>query len=481
MRAESLLGHAGELLRRMERSPQPPDSVAQDFFRQRTYLGSKERRFIAEVTFATLRCWGTLEWCVARISHPSVPRERLLVAAMGYLGPRLGNPHLTPACAAALQADPGAQHEELWERVLAESGWEGQARPWLEGLWQAFCSLERETAEALRHPCLERSSEAWQLVSAVCSIPNWILRRWLENPWYGWEPSDVVQLCRALLQPAYPCLRVNVLQSLRETVLQSLREQGIAAVPTPFSPVGIRLWERIALHELQLHRSGVVEVQEEASQLVGYAVAPQPDWRLWDACAGAGGKALHLAVLQGDRGEIWATDVDPQRLQALRVRLRRARLSSVRPLLLPRGQLPRALPNRFHAVLVDAPCSGLGTVRRTPTLKWRLTPEALARHQRRQRELIERYAERVLPGGVLVYATCSLMPEENFEVVRYFLERRPEWELEPVSEVLRASGIQLPEAPPQSPECLLLPSVHGTDGFFIARLRRRKWTGVPQS
>ncbi len=474
MRVEALLGHAAELLRIMLRSPQPPDEVARHYFRQRSYLGSKERRFLAEATFAVVRCLGTLRYCLAELSTPTVPPspEWLLVSAMGYLGRRLGHPHLTAALAAAAQrpADPAA--EELWGEVFARAGWGSAAERWMEQLWQYLCTLERAVSALLDEPPERWTQQQWGQFAAACSMPEWILRRWMGEPW-GLSAADVLQLSKALQLPAFPCLRVNTLRASRESVLQELRNCGIAATPTPFSPDGVRLWQRVAVHALSVFREGSVELQEEASQLVSYAVAPQPGWRLWDACAGAGGKTLHLAALQQDDGEIWASDVDGVRLRALRQRLRRAGVRSVRHVHLPRGHLPAGLPRRFDAVLVDAPCSGIGTARRTPSVKWHLTEEALRRHQRRQQELLERYAARVAPGGILVYATCSLMPEENFGVLSHFLRGHPEWDMEPVGAVWRAMGIEVPQRPCESAAVLLVPSVHGTDGFFIARLRRR--------
>lgn len=475
MRAEALVGHAAELLRRMSGSAQPPDAVARDFFRQRSYLGSKERRFVAEISFAVLRCWGTLSWCIRVVGLPDagIAPEVAAVLAMGGLGERLGNPHLTPAFAAA-QGREGAL-SELWQEAAERLGWGGQAQRWYAELRKSFCQLERDVSQLVSRGVQQWREAEWERFAAACSMPAWILQRWIDNPWHCLSPAQALQVCRALLAPAYPCLRVNTVRSRREAVLAYFAESGIAAAPTPFSPVGIRLWERVALHELRPYREGWVEVQEEGSQLIGYAVAPQAGWRLWDACAGAGGKTLHLAALQGGKGEIWATDVELQRLRALRQRLRRAGVErSVHVVHLRGGRIPKGFPERFHALLVDAPCSGLGTVRRTPTLKWRLSPEALQRHQRRQLELLELYALRVVPGGVMVYATCSLMPEENFAVVARFLERHPQWEEEPLQPVFEQAGTRLPGLTASAAQFLLLPSLHGTDGFFLARLRRRR-------
>ena len=479
MQAPALLRHAAELLRQQLSSAQPPDAVAQEYFRHHKYLGSKERRAIAELVFGTLRCLELSEFLLQRLSR-SVPaeiaREWLLLVAFGILSPAVGNPHIVPLLRTATLSEADSSDSEFWCRLLQAHGWSSaEAEHFYRALRHGLCSLKAAVSQVLELPPSRWEEHHWQQFAAACALPLWLVREWLQHPLNGLSAAQLLSTCQALQRPALPCLRVNTLKAHPAALVELLRQQGIAATPTPFSPVGIRLWERVALSTLTPYRNGAVEVQEESSQLVGYVVAPEPHWRIWDACAGAGGKALHLAVLQQDRGEIVASDVAPLRLRALQQRQRRAGLRSILTLLLRAdGTLPKSLPRSFDAVLIDAPCSGLGTLRRTPTLKWRLTPEGLQRHSQRQLSLLLRYSERVRPGGVLVYATCSLLPHENQEVIARFCRERPEFSPEPATEVLARFGIVLPQSTPAGEPLQLLPSVHGTDGFFIARFRRSR-------
>jgi len=479
MQAPALLRHAAELLRQQLSSAQPPDAVAQGYFRRHKYLGSKERRAIAEMVFGALRCLELSEFLLQRLPC-SVPaglaREQLLLVTFGILSSAVGNPHIVPLLRTATLSEMELSEMEFWCRLLQAHGWsKTEAERFYRTIQQRLCWLRTAVLHMLELPPSRWEKHHWQQFAAACALPLWLVREWLQHPLNTLSAVQLLGTCQALQRPALPCLRVNTLKAHLVALLEFFHRHGIAATPTPFSPVGIRLWERVALTALAPYRDGAVEVQEEASQLVGYVVAPEPHWRIWDACAGAGGKALHLAVLQQDRGEIVASDIAPLRLRALQQRQRRAGLRSIRTLLLRADStLPKSLPRSFDAVLIDAPCSGLGTLRRTPTLKWRLTPEGLQRHSQRQLSLLLRYSERVRPGGVLVYATCSLLPHENQAVIARFCRERPEFSPEPTTEILARFGITLPQCTPAGEPLQLLPSVHGTDGFFIARFRRSR-------
>lgn len=216
--------------------------------------------------------------------------------------------------------------------------------------------------------------------------------------------------------------------------------------------------------------TGAIEVQDEGSQLVAFALAPEEEWDILDACAGAGGKTLHLAQLQRDRGRIIASDADRRRLEQLARRLKRHRYRSIH---LANLDGHRSLQRtQFDAVLLDVPCTGSGTVRRAPEIKWRIHTRQLERIVAKQERILEQYHAYVRSGGVLLYATCSLLPEENQRVVERFLARHPEFEPDPLAPAFERYGIALPLSPDQW-QFQLLPHRHGTDGFFIARLRRR--------
>jgi 16S rRNA (cytosine967-C5)-methyltransferase len=283
---------------------------------------------------------------------------------------------------------------------------------------------------------------------------------------------EALALADALNRPAPLAIRANTLRGTREALAHRLAEEGVPSRPTALARDGLVLEPRGDVFRLRAFREGRFEVMDEGSQLVAEAVAPPPRGRVLDACAGAGGKTLALGAALRGRGRILALDVSAPRLAALRRRARRAGLSNVAAAVVTGdGTLPSAATAvAWDRVLVDAPCSGLGTLRRNPELRWRLDSAALSRLPEQQLALLCAHAPRVAPGGRLVYATCTLLRAENEDVVARFLAEAPEFALMPAKEILgreRATRIG------DGSVLRLLPHVHGTDGFFAAVLRRR--------
>lgn len=283
--------------------------------------------------------------------------------------------------------------------------------------------------------------------------------------------SDAPAVWQSMTSAAPLVLRVNLRRATRERALQHLHSEGIDAVASPLSPAAIVINQRVNLLQHPLYKGGIVEVQDEGSQLVGYACAPKENDEILDACAGAGGKSLQLADLQMSKGQIVANDIEWNRLKEIGPRANRAGVRSISVEQRQRGSAAR--DNRqYDLVLVDAPCSGIGTVRRMPMAKWRITPDTLARHARKQRQVLEEYVSHVRPGGVLVYATCSIMPEENERVVEKFLADHPEFSGEPLAPCFGRFGVSVPGLAPQQFMLQMDPLHHGTDGLFMARMRR---------
>ncbi|MEQ1438421.1 RsmB/NOP family class I SAM-dependent RNA methyltransferase [Fontimonas sp. SYSU GA230001] len=283
---------------------------------------------------------------------------------------------------------------------------------------------------------------------------------------------ETLQLAEALRAQASVDLRVNTLKCTRAQALAALRSAGFEAEPTPLAPHGLRLRKRAALQALPAFRDGWFEPQDEGSQLLALLVAARPGERIVDWCAGAGGKTLALAAQMENRGALLALDADARRLRDLPPRLVRAGVRCVTVQTLDAAEASRheAAAARgaatFDAVLVDAPCSGSGTWRRQPEA--RLKPLDLAALAATQRQILDRAATWVRPGGRLVYATCSLLRAENEAVVEAFLATHADFELQDAGALLRTSGVELPGHYLQ-----LYPHRHGTDGFFGAGLRRR--------
>ena len=284
----------------------------------------------------------------------------------------------------------------------------------------------------------------------------------------------------ALARRAPVDLRVNTLKADREKVLKALAR--FAAGPTPLSPIGVRLPapEGPGRHpnvEAETgHGRGWYEVQDEGSQVAALMAGAGPRQQVLDICAGAGGKTLAFAALMRNTGQLYAYDDDAVRLRPIFERLKRAGVRNAQVLAAGDGAALTALGPRFDLVFVDAPCTGSGAWRRRPDAKWRVRPANLVQRQEQQRALLDRGASLTKPGGRLVYATCSVLPEENGDQVAAFLERHAEFTLLPWREAWAAGvGGDAPSSADGSDATLLLtPAHHGTDGFFIAVLRRRE-------
>jgi 16S rRNA (cytosine967-C5)-methyltransferase len=297
-------------------------------------------------------------------------------------------------------------------------------------------------------------------------LPDWVVERL--RPFMSDEA--ILGLGLSLQQPAPLDVRVNTLLSTREEALKMLRADGFEAAPTPYSPVGLRFRNKVVLTRHPLFLEGQIEVQDEGSQILAYLVDPRPGEMVVDFCAGAGGKTLALGALMRSRGTLYALDVARKRLENLTPRLRRSRLSNVHPRAIAdeNDVYVKRLAGKIDRVLVDAPCSGLGTARRNPDLKWRQTPETVRELSEKQARILRGAARLVKPGGRLVYATCSILHEENEEIVEQFLRERPEFALKPCRDALAQAGLGLDTGPYLN----LTPATHGTDGFFAAALER---------
>jgi len=291
-------------------------------------------------------------------------------------------------------------------------------------------------------------------------------------------PPELLELARGLNQAAPLDLRVNSLKSRREEVLARLGAEGIAAEACRYAPLGIRLKAKPALQKHPLYLEGAIEVQDEGSQLLGYLLAPKRGEMVVDFCAGAGGKTLVLGALMRSTGRLYAFDVSPRRLAKLKPRVARSGLSNMHPICIASENDIRVkrLAGKIDRVLVDAPCSGLGTLRRNPDLKWRQTPQSVEELTRKQADILAGASRLVKPGGRLVYATCSILAEENEAVVDAFLAAHHDYRRLCASEVLAQQGIMI-EACGYGESDLdlrLLPHLHGTDGFYAAVLERAK-------
>ncbi len=396
---------------------QPADAALSAYFRaQKT--GSRERAFIAETAYAVLR------------------RRRWLTRVAGA------------------DANPG----QLALAALVR----------IQGLNQRQLEEALEPDEMDWVLALKAKPEPELTLAEQADLPDWLAERLLARM----PAEDMLALARGLNRSAPLDLRVNEMKAKREEVIAQLASEGIAAEPCRYAPAGVRLKTKPALARHPLYLEGKVEVQDEGSQLLGHLLAPKRGEMVVDFCAGAGGKTLLLGALMRSTGRLYAFDVSDKRLAKLKPRVARSGLSNVHPACISgeNDQRVKRLAGKIDRVLVDAPCSGLGTLRRNPDLKWRQTPESIAELTRKQTDILASASRLVKPGGRLVYATCSILGEENEGIVDAFLAAHADFRRLSATEVLAKQGIALD----CGEDMRLLPHVHGTDGFYAAVLERAK-------
>jgi 16S rRNA (cytosine967-C5)-methyltransferase len=457
-----------ELLAQIEAAPgRPADAVASDFFRARRFIGGGDRRAVSERAWGVLRARRRLGWWLSRGGDDRAPVDQAVQDQM----PR----DQTPETHAAGQTTP----RTLIAAALLFDGWtpSGVAQAFSGGRFAAAplsateqVVIARLAGHTLDHPAMP---DAVRL-----EVPDWVLPRMVAR--FG---TSLGAELAALLDPAPLDLRANLLKASREAAQAALVAEGFAATPTPLSPWGLRLPGRRPITAGPAFQSGLVEIQDEGSQVVALLTDARPGMRVADLCAGAGGKALALSATMQNRGHIAACDVSAARLDAAVRRFRRAGAHNIeRHLLGPGDRWLKRHAGGFDRVLVDAPCTGTGTWRRNPDARSRLTETDLAELVVRQAGLLDDAAPMVRKGGRLVYATCSLFPEENEGQVQAFLDRHAAFALVPLGRAwptVASSDPGVPDlappnlGPPCSGEMLVLtPRQHGTDGFFAAVLER---------
>ena len=419
---------------RIEASRTPTDSLLADHFRARRYIGAKDRGAIAETVYGYLRRRAQLDWWIDRKGWGKVarnPRGRMIVLLLTERTvPASDLPHLF---------DGGKYHP-------------------------AHMS-EDETGLAAALPGLQRLDHPAQPPWVAANYPEWLHPHLVAT--FG---DQVVPEMTALDAPAPLDLRVNVLKGTRADAIKALTDDDIAATPTPWSPVGLRLARRVALQTIGAWKDGLVEVQDEGSQLVALLVDAKPGMRVVDFCAGAGGKTLAIAATMANKGHVVACDISAPRLEGATKRLRRAGVHNVerRQLADERDPWVKKHQKSYDRVVADVPCTGTGAWRRNADGRWRLQPVDLEELVALQARIVDSCCRLVKKGGRLVYATCSVLREENEAQVERFLEAHPEFHLLSADEIW-PEGVTRPDA---GPMLRLTPARHATDGFFAAVLER---------
>lgn len=417
-----------EIFEKIEENTRVPmDTVVGDYMRHRRYIGSKDRSNIAERIYNVIRAYARIGWWLSRAHVEDTPRNRVIAY-----------------CMLDEQAD-GKRIKEMFDGSKFSP----------ETLSEAELGLIKKlSGEKLNHPDMP--------VRVRAECPELYAEK-LEA-YFG---DDFEAEMNALLKPATLDVRVNSFTCSRDKAKEALEKDGVKTQETPYSANGLRCDSKAYLSRTKAFSKGWIEIQDEGSQLIAQMCGVKPGMQVLDYCAGAGGKTLCLGATMQRKGRIVAMDTDARRLEKGRQRYKKAQLADIieiRPLDDEKNKkwLKRQ-KEKFDVVLTDVPCTGTGTWRRNPDMRWTVYGPSLEELVAVQAEILDKVAPMVKPGGVLAYATCSLLPDENEDQIERFLKDHPDFEVDPIDPV---KGLG-------SPYMRLTPYRHHTDGFFTAILRRK--------
>jgi len=429
-------------------------------------LDARDRALAVELVHGSLRHRGTLDWRLEKVSNRRIARLPVVVQMILRLGAyQILNLSKIPPSAAVNES---VRLVKSYTRQLGHD-WGGFVNAVLR-------SLTRNVAP----PWPETNHDPVTALAVRYSCPVWLVQRWVDR--VGVEQAAV--WCRASVEPPPLMLRVNTLRASREILLDVLAQIHCASHATDVSPSGVCIEQNQLVQNLPLFHEGGFYVEDEAAQLVSLLLDPRPGERILDACAAPGGKATHMAALMKNQGEIVAMERNPERMKLITDNCTRLGISIITPVLsdamyvtLSPGndRQPRAdhasrgeaFDRPFDRILVDAPCSGLGVIRRHPEGKWYKQADHLKKHQETQRRLLDTVSRLLRPGGLLVYSACSTEPEENEQVIDHFCRTHQEFQRESVASVLPPTGLSL--ITPQG-DFFTAGNVHSMDGFYAARL-----------
>jgi 16S rRNA (cytosine967-C5)-methyltransferase len=412
-----------EILDLVHKQKAPADRLANDYFRARRFIGSKDRNAVAALIYGVLRRRAQLEWWLARV------REGAARVPFMANGRSWALAHLAIV--------------DVWDVSRIEKAFSGERYDPPPLMAHEQASVAALAGRSIEHP----EQPDW----VKFNLPPWAAERFVAR--YGETARDEMA---AMGTEAPLDLRVNILKATREDARKALKAVGIDAAPTKLSPWGLRVEERANLMATEPYKTGLVEIQDEGSQMVAVLVDAKPGMKVCDFCAGAGGKTLAIAASMDNKGQIVACDTSTKRLEGATTRLRRAGVHNVerRALENERDSWVKKHKASFDRVLVDAPCTGTGTWRRNPDARWTLAKEEIAELTAKQARILDSAARLVKPGGRLIYATCSILPEENEVQADAFLAGHPDF---------ARTG----------PDYSLSPGKDDTDGFFVAAFERK--------
>lgn len=409
-------------------------------------FSEQDRRFITELVYGTIKAGETLDWIIGHFVQR--PLQKISPIILDIL--RMGIYQMffltkipdSAACNQAVQLTKKYGHPGTVKFVNAVLRNAGRNR------------------DKIIYP--ERDKDAISFLALKYFHPKWLIARWLKR--FGLEATEA--LCQANNTTPPLCLRTNTLKIHRDDLIELLGEEKVSCKPSDWTPEGIVCREYPSLTTLESLRTGLFQVQDESSMLVAHVLAPQPGEFIIDACSAPGGKSTHIAALMNNKGRVLSNDIHEHKMHLIRDNANRLGITIIETLTADATLLGKSYALQADRVLVDAPCSGLGVIRRKPDSRWRKSESMLKELPELQLAILESAADCVKPGGILVYSTCTIEPEENDQVVQTFLHTRKDFCLEPVGKYL---PIQI-----ESDTLQLLPHIHQIDGFYIARMTKTK-------
>ena len=442
-----------DILNRIEGADLHPDRLLTDSFKRYRYLTSLDRSFLTELTYGVFRWRGKLDWVIRQFSK--IPLEKIELETLNIL--RLGLYQIlflsrTPASAAVNES------VELAKRIRGKGG---------AGFVNALLRSSIRQKDEIYYPDI--AEEAALHISINQSHPLWLVERWVKE--MGVE--ETLNICTFNNRISSLTLRTNTLKMNRKDLLEKLRQKELEPFPTTYSEEGIVLKDPPPTSELPSIKEGLYIIQDEASQLVTAVLDPKPGERILDGCAAPGGKTTHIAQKMENQGEIYALDLSQGKLDLIEEMCQRSGIKIVKII---KGDAAQPFPIlrglKFDRVLADVPCSGFGTLRRNPDLKWRRGEGDIKRLSELQFSILKNLSVYVKEGGVLIYSTCTIFHEENEDVVEKFLEGHPEFQLDRIDKVLPEKYHTFI----QNGYFKTFPPKDGMDGFFVARMKRfRDW------
>jgi 16S rRNA (cytosine967-C5)-methyltransferase len=512
MRITTLISHCGQLLNIIVKNHKPSDRIASEYFRSKKYIGSKERKFIAETIFSTIRNLLLIENLAEKLSFSISSPEKFQIYTIIQiiLAEKFPNdfPYFRPT---SLYNKVNNNSTDILNSILNEFFTDENAaihplekslidENTIEFILNYFSDLNKKidflkseinSSKNNTNFNSNNINELVELISIRFSFPKNFINFLLKNSNYV-NLENLTDFALAFNIPAPICIRINNLHSNIDKMIEYFAENEIEAEKGKISNSCLVIKKRHQIIELPAYKNGMFEIQDEASQLVGFCANPDEKAAILDACAGAGGKSLHLADLQNDKGEIIASDVEFMRIKEIPKRAARCGIESITTGICNKNGEIELIQNNFNSfsrsqnkkikqknklkdfdlVIVDAPCTGAGTIRREPMKKYRITPQIIEKIAEKQFQILSFYSKFVKKNGFLIYSTCSIFPQENEFIVERFLNENPDFSPEPIFPHFQKHKISIPNLSETAFHFTFFPFLNATDGFFISNMKK---------